>query len=292
MLRKIWELIFPKKIEPLSLKSEPKQIDLRSIDESFETLSKATETVMMEAVSTAKALQEKLEVFERKFAIITDSVDDVIIVKTVGRVWVSVNKFACQVFHLNREDILGKSNEEVALLYPKLKPILKKMELAEKEAWEQRKTTRFGLVIEEGQRKLYLDTMITPIDNGNPETQELIIVGHNNTKFYEYVERSKACGDMLNNSSDPVMVIDANKKVFFVNNAYSKEFGFDYEEAISKAFLHFVPSEFVMSINELYEDKEYKNRTICGEKYDVEIVPIINKHLCEPLYFTLFFRMK
>ena len=78
MLRKIWELIFPKKIEPLSPKSEPKQIDLRSIDESFETLSKATETVMLEAVSTAKALKEKLEVFERKFAIITDSVDDVI----------------------------------------------------------------------------------------------------------------------------------------------------------------------------------------------------------------------
>ena len=56
--------------------------------------------------------------------------------------------------------------------------------------------------IEENGRTLYIDIMITPIDNGDNTVQAIVLVGHNNTKFYESVKQGQAAANFLNAISD------------------------------------------------------------------------------------------
>lgn len=285
---KFWKQLFTNKQQ----KPVSSEIDISVIDDSFKELTNVAKSVAIEAYTTNTHFQKKLELFERKFAVITDSVDDMIIVKTINRSWVSINKFACQILHINRDMIIGKTNSEVAEIYPKLKPILQKLDDAERESWDKRKTIKFKLSIEENRRTIYLDIMITPIDNGDNSIQELIIIGHNNTKFYETLKRGSFAFEMLNSSSSPICVIDSNKRFNFVNTEFENKFNVNHQKVVNLEFYQIFHGDLSVKLNTLIEESTEVPSTIEFDEYFVDVMPIINSQVFVPIYYILSFRKK
>lgn len=283
---------FKKHIETSDVKEEEHSFDLPMIDESFKQLKAASISMGKQAIQTTKSLKDQLELFERRFTVITDSVDDVIIIKTVNCQWLSVNLFACDLLKLDRDFCIGKTNTQLMEKYPKLAPILKKLDMAEKEAWKKKVTTKFRVSIEEHQRTIYLDIAITPIDNGDNSIQELIIVGHNNTKLYESVNKNKAAGEMLNAMSTPICVLDSFRNIHFVNDQFQFEFDIDYKYAIKRKFCEILPNMCTDAIVRLFEENVSQEEIIDTNEYKIVVIPIVNCHVFNPLYYLLTFTKK
>ena len=267
-----------------------------AVEQSSRDLKTAALAMSETAVETTKLFKTRLELFERKFDVITDSVDDVIIVKTVNRQWVSVNRFACEIFHLERDKVIGKNNHEVGEFYPKLKPILDRLDEAEIKAWKEKHPSKFRITIEENGRTLYIDIMITPIDNGDNTVQEIVLVGHNNTKFYESVKQGQAAAHFLNAISDPILVLNSYGRVSFVNSTFEQDFELAFSDIVGGLYYNVLGKEFMKPLAPLFsEDADIhsdKRFTITVGSDTIEVAPIINEHVYAPVYFMLKFNKK
>lgn len=267
-----------------------------AVEQSSRDLKSAALAMSETAIETTKLFKTRLELFERKFDVITDSVDDVIIVKTVNRQWVSVNRFACDIFHLERDKVLGKNNHEVGEYYPKLKPILDRLDEAEVKAWKEKRPSKFRITIEENGRTLYIDIMITPIDNGDNTVQEIVLVGHNNTKFYESVKQGQAAAHFLNAVSDPILVLNSYGRVSFVNSTFEQEYEMAFSDIVGGLYYNVLDKEYMKALAPLFADDadfhDDKRFTLYVGDTKLEISPIINEHVYAPVYFMLRFNKK
>lgn len=267
-----------------------------AVEQSSRDLKTAALAMSETAVETTKLFKNRLELFERKFDVITDSVDDVIIVKTVNRQWVSVNRFACDIFHLDRDLVIGKNNHEVGEAYPKLKPILDRLDEAEVRAWQEKHPSKFRITIEESGRTLYIDIMITPIDNGDNTVQEIVLVGHNNTKFYESVKQGQAAANFLNAITDPILVLNSYGRVSFANANFEKEFDVAFTDIVGHLYYNVLGKESFKVLSPLFEETaEFHSDerfTIETDRFTLEVAPIVNEHIYAPVYFMLKFNKK
>lgn len=267
-----------------------------AVELSSQSLKDATLAMSKTAVETTKMFKTRLELFERKFAVITDSVDDVIIVKTVNRRWISINRFACEIFHLDREKVIGKSNEEIGQEYPKLKPIFDRLDEAEQKAWNERRPTKFRITIEESGRTLYLDIMITPIDNGDNTLQEIVLVGHNNTKFYESVKQGQAAANFLNAISEPILVLNTYGRVSFCNTSFEKTFDLNFIDIAGQLYYNVMTKDFSRALSPCFAEHEHgavpAKVTVSVGEFELDISPIINDHIYTPVYFMIRCRKK
>ena len=291
----MFNLKFWKKQKPV-IDTEPQDLLINriasAIDASSNQLKTATESMSTQAIETANWFKTKLELYEQKFSIIIDDVDDVIIVKTVNHQWVSVNRFACQILHIDRDIVLGKNNGELSEIYPNLKEILDKLEFAEKQAIHQHKSSNFHIEIQDRGRKMYLYITVTPIDNHDQSVQEVLIVGHNNTKLYKQMQMHASASDVLNAFSDPIIVVDSSQKITFVNLAFQKEFEIDYHGVVGSFFGDFIPSEATEIISKLIELNIDVKKTVEFANFDIRITPILNEHIYAPVYTMLKFVKK
>lgn len=280
-----WNKWLPK-VERLTTTQLP---NIDEIEASFRSLLDATNSVTKQAMETTKALKHRLEISERKFTMLADSVDDVILVKTINRQWVSVNRFALEVFHLDREKCIGKTNEELISMYPHLKAVIDGLDRAEQDAWKTHSTTKLRMNIEENSQKIYLDIMITPIESSDKTIHELIIVGHNNTHYYENLKRCASDSNLFDKLEDPILIVDANdSRIYFVNNSYQTEFGIEYRKVVNNAFFDVLCPELSEQLQKVF-NKIKDSETLRWNGYDIRINTISNEREHTPLYFLLTF---
>ena len=280
-----WNKWLPK-VERLTTTQLP---NIDEIEASFRSLMDATNSVTKQAMETTKALKHRLEISERKFTMLADSVDDVILVKTINRQWVSVNRFALEVFHLDREKCIGKTNEELISMYPHLKAVIDGLDRAEQDAWKTHSTTKLRMNIEENSQKIYLDIMITPIESSDKTIHELIIVGHNNTHYYENLKRCASDSNLFDKLEDPILIVDANdSRIYFVNNSYQTEFGIEYRKVVNNAFFDVLCPELSETLQKVF-NKIKDSETLRWNGYDIRINTISNEREHTPLYFLLTF---
>lgn len=280
-----WNKWLPK-VERLTTTQLP---NIDEIEASFRSLLDATNSVTKQAMETTKALKHRLEISERKFTMLADSVDDVILVKTINRQWVSVNRFALEVFHLDREKCIGKTNEELISMYPHLKAVIDGLDRAEQDAWKTHSTTKLRMNIEENSQKIYLDIMITPIESSDKTIHELIIVGHNNTHYYENLKRCASDSNLFDKLEDPILIVDANdSRIYFVNNSYQTEFGIEYRKVVNNAFFDVLCPELSETLQKVFNTIQ-DSETLRWNGYDIRINTISNEREHTPLYFLLTF---
>ena len=280
-----WNKWLPK-VERLTTTQLP---NIDEIEDSFRSLLDATNSVTKQAMETTKALKRRLEISERKFTMLADSVDDVILVKTINRQWVSVNRFALEVFHLDREKCIGKTNEELISMYPHLKAVIDGLDRAEQDAWKTHSTTKLRMNIEENSQKIYLDIMITPIESSDKTIHELIIVGHNNTHYYENLKRCASDSNLFDKLEDPILIVDANdSRIYFVNNSYQDEFGIEYRKVVNNAYFDVLCPELSETLQKVFNNIK-DSETLRWNGYDLRINTISNEREHIPLYFLLTF---
>ena len=153
---------------------------LEKVDQSFESLKETTRSVTQQAIEVTNQLQRKLELTDKRFNTIINAVDDVIIVKTVDRQWVSVNEFTCKLFEIDKDCCIGKTNEQIIQLYPQLKDVIEALDKVEKVAWNEHQPTKVQLSMDDARRKnnkFLLDVLITPVETEDKLAQEIVLVG-------------------------------------------------------------------------------------------------------------------
>lgn len=285
-----WKRWLPK-VERSTI-DQPKLPSIGEIEETFCSLVEATNAVTKAAVDTTKALTRRLELTERRFTMLADSVDDVILVKTVDRKWVSVNKFACEVFCLDRDKCIGKTNAELGEVYPHLKQIIECLDRAEKAAWKNKTTENMKLQIEEHNHSIMLDIMVTPIESYDKTVHELIIVGHNNTHYYENLKRCASDSNIFDRLSYPIMIVDAvDNRVYFTNTEYQKEFRTEYRKTIRKPYFSILPHELSEKLMVCFEEKK-ESTDIEWNGFEIRVKTIMDEETHNPLYFLLTFHKK
>lgn len=159
---------------------------LEEIDRSFVALKKSSKDVASVAAEISAMLKRHVEMCEKRFVAITNVIDDVVIIKTINQQWTHVNKYTCDVFDIDPEQCIGKSNDQISELYPRLQPILAKLSEVEKESWSKRELQCINVKIDVNGVPTIFEININPIETDDGVMHEIVVVGKNiNNKHHK-----------------------------------------------------------------------------------------------------------
>lgn len=153
------------------------QTKLREIETSFDSLKTATSNVIKQAVDTTDQLKRTNELYERRFDALINTVNDMVIIKTINRQWTIVNQFACNLLEIDRDQCLGKSNKELCEIYPQLGQLLNTLEKAEHESWITKSPKRTNIVLNVNDKPIDFEILIKPIETSDQQQHEIVVIG-------------------------------------------------------------------------------------------------------------------
>ena len=160
------------------------QTKLDQVDTSFSQLKNTARQVSSQAVSLTEMLTRSVELVEKRFDIVANSVKNIVMVKTVDNQWVAVNDFACQLLKIDRKKCIGKTNEQMLATYPHLSPLLKALYQGEQLVKSKREKNRITVTIDDEHLDVMIeiDLTLVPIETSDHVGQELIILGKKTKK--------------------------------------------------------------------------------------------------------------
>jgi PAS domain-containing protein len=207
-------------------------IDVSAIDESFHLLKATTAEVSQAAINAAKVLQDRLDDSETRFYWTIDSIEDFVLIKDGEGRWQTLNKFGQHLFAMHHGEYYGKTDQQLADEYPRLRETLSYCVQTDEKAWATGTSSRSEERISFGNSFRYLDMIKTPMYDESGARNELIIVGRDVTEIHEKSRREKACFQALNSASDAIVIIDKRARIFFCNDQFVNLFKFESYQAV------------------------------------------------------------
>lgn len=150
---------------------------LREIESSFQGLKKATTGLIKQANDVTDQLKRNVELYERRLDAIVNNVNDMIIIKTINHQWTVVNQFACNLLQIDRDQCIGKSNDEVVEKYPQLKTLLNALNRTEQESWISRQPKQIFFELTIGNDPINFEIIVKPIETADQKAHEIIVIG-------------------------------------------------------------------------------------------------------------------
>lgn len=150
---------------------------LNEIIGSFDNLKNTTQSVINQAVSVTTTLNRKVELFDKRIKTIISNIDEIIIIKTINNQWVAINEKACNVLGIDKDKVIGKTNQDIVTLYPKMNSILKQLSKVEERSWKNMKEQIISIPIDENDHKVKWELLINPIETNDGVDKEIIIIG-------------------------------------------------------------------------------------------------------------------
>ena len=87
------------------------------------------------------------------------------------------------MFGIDPDVCIGKSNDEIIAIYPRLEPILTKLSEVEKESWSQKQIQCITMKINVNGTPTIFDVNINPIETNDGVMHEIVVVGKNITPY-------------------------------------------------------------------------------------------------------------
>lgn len=150
---------------------------LREIEDSFHSLKTATNSLVKQATNVTDQLKRNIELYERRLDAIVNNVNDMIIIKTINQQWTVVNQFACNLLGIDRDQCIGKSNDQIVTQYPQLKQLMDSMNRAEQESWLTKQTKQIYFELTIGDEPINFELIVKPIETKDQKAHEIIIIG-------------------------------------------------------------------------------------------------------------------
>lgn len=265
------------------------------LNSSIDLLQSTVCDIIKTANSTAISVTEQLERTENRLYSLIDAIEDVVVIKDSNNRWITANKAAQKVFQFYKHEYLGKTNTELIETHPYLNHFQSFHLENEDEAWNSRKPIRFLEVYNNGLEEQYFDVIKTPSFFKNGERKEMIIIGRDVTPEYLEQQKTRACFIALNTSSDAIVILDRDYKVFFANFKFLSLF--DKKDVIHTiGSANYIPVELT-SIIENFD--EYYHMMIslqqnmvwrsCWDRYEIIAMPIMNG-TPEPIFHIITFK--
>jgi PAS domain S-box-containing protein len=259
---------------------------LKVVDESLKLLQTTTAEVSKAAVAAAYALQSKLDDSERRFHSTIDSLVDLIIIKDGDGRWKTINEAAVAAFGFQDHEYVGKTDVEIAEMFPHLQSTMMACNESDSQAWESRQPVRTQETIQRlGETDQYFDVIKTPIFE-NDIRKEIVVAGRDITEIKERNRRTKACFEAMNSVSDIIFICDRNSNIFFCNDPFLHYFKHeDYNEVVGKPVRDVVP-DFV-DFNTMWEtisnNKPWHGKY--NQHFEITVVPVMNG-VPKPIYYV------
>jgi diguanylate cyclase (GGDEF)-like protein/PAS domain S-box-containing protein len=162
-----------------------------------------------------------------------EAITDLIFLKDEAGRWIFTNQAAKNLFQFDDDSWQGKTDDELSVDYPQMqalhaqcfsdddhRSVCKLMLLAEASA---KSATDF--------HEYELHKISTFNKHGEPSG--LVVVGRNITEK-KMAERSLRVADAAMESQEAIVISDANNRIIYINNAYSKLTGYSKEDALGK----------------------------------------------------------
>lgn len=153
------------------------QAKLDEIESSFDNLKNSTAEVIKHAADVTDQLNQNVELYEKRFDAIINTVNNMIIIKTVNRQWTIVNDFACTLLGINRETCIGKTNDEIMSIYPQLSTLLTAIDKAEKKSWITKSPAEIVIPLEVNNKSASVTIIIKPIETEDEKAHEIVVIG-------------------------------------------------------------------------------------------------------------------
>lgn len=285
------------------LKSEILQEDLEKLSNSFKLLRETADQVSNEANSTANFLREKLHDTTFRFFSVIDAIDDLVVIKDEHGRWKTLNKFGQKLYGLRPDQFMGKTDLELAELFPNHAEGLHYCNKTDELAWN---SNRFHREIESFSVNgpvLHFDMIKTPVFYDNGSRKELIVIGRDVTELKNSQIINKACTDALNNASDNIIIFDNSETIIFCNDHMIHEFEFQNHQVIEGKKIDIISSgyrtdEQIQEIwNTIRNNMPWHGfsrlKSFFGDPIDglVTILPVMNG-LPHPAYYICMIKTK
>lgn len=153
------------------------RIKLNEIEDSFHNLKDATTGLVKQATDVTEQLKRNIELYERRLDAIMNSVNDIIIIKTINQQWTIVNQFACKLLGIEHDQCIGRSNVEISEMYPQLKQLMSSLNRAEQESWITKQTKQIFFELTIGDKPINFEMIVKPIETHDQKAHEIIIIG-------------------------------------------------------------------------------------------------------------------
>lgn len=153
------------------------QAKLREIETSFDSLKSATSNVIKQAVDTTDQLKRTNELYEKRFDALINSINDMVVIKTINQQWAVINQFACKMLNIDQTKCIGKSNKELAELYPQLAQILEILDKTEHESWITKTQKKTNITIDVNGQPIDFEILIKPIETTDHQSCEIVMIG-------------------------------------------------------------------------------------------------------------------
>jgi PAS domain S-box-containing protein len=223
---------------------------LKGVEKESQSLKSASSELSKTAIGLTALLEEKLDTVEKRFECLKNSVEDIVIIKTSQKRIITINQYACKIFGIEEKICLGKTIEELMTIYPNLNEILKIFNKNETESLSTNKQVKFNTHLND----LIIEVSITPLSIRGKGERELVIVGHTKTE-----EEAKATDLILNSLPKPLITLDRDLRVYYINHQAEVEFGLSNNSARGKELSELVQQDFAKKlIKATKKNKEVK----------------------------------
>lgn len=261
-------------------------VDIANLDRSFEMLRNTTIEVSHAAINASTVLKNRLQESQSRFFSTIDAICDIVITKDGFGRWRTINSYAQDLFQITQQQYFAKTNQELQNMFPHLRSVLDRSEETDERAWKSKQPFRYEEeLVRDGHRPMYFDVIKTPIFNEDGSRREMIVIGRDVTVMREKDRRMKACFIALNSASDPIIILDADGKIFFCNDKFLMSFNIaGHESVIGKALFEVIDEfpEYDTAWETIHDNHIW--RGVIYNSYDINILPVKNG-VPDPIYY-------
>ena len=265
-------------------------------DVKFDDSGNVTDMIgTIQDITERKNAEQKIEESEKRFRQIVETAQEGIWMIDVNNQTIFVNKKMCEILEYTEEEMMGRTNlsfkdaEEQKIALQQIKRIKKGI----KETYESKFITKSG-------RKIWTQVSTNPIlgEDGCYIGALAMMTDITEKKLAD--DELKKLSMVAKETINGVVISDKDRNIVWINNAFTKMFGYELDEVIGKKVLQFLPGpetdvEVLNYATEQLMKKEpfvfeILNYTKAGDKIyvSVQVQPIFDENGDVKQFFALF----
>lgn len=225
------------------------------------------------AVERSRVEEQMVAEQERRFQALIDALPDLVIFKDQDGRGVNVNKAILQHFPvLGDVSCKGKSNEELAQLFPKYKELLEYCQITDRQAWETGETARieWSLTNQDGEERTF-DFMQVPLYGFSGIKDGVLVIGRDITEKKKealHIEESEQkYKSLFEHNPNGIYSIDAGGRITSLNTSMQEMLGLKQEDGL-QSLVPFIAPDYVE------QTLEHVQKALKGNAQDYETVAI------------------
>ncbi len=187
-------------------------------------------------ISRRRAAEDSLRRSEEQLRALINAMPEIVAFKDGEGRWLQVNQADLELFRLEGVDYRGKTDAELAdYTHPVYREAFLNCEATDEQAWREGRHSRAEEripTVDGGHRLLEVDKI--PLFHEDGSRRGLVVLGRDITERRQWEQELRQSATVFENTSEGVMITDADGTIVAVNRAFAEITGYTAAEAIGR----------------------------------------------------------